>query len=126
MRVYATEEFLSLVTESSPFYDRVSTKEVTEMSIPGFMAEAALCDVGTRYQATAGARFYGGIVQPAASDVFHPDQPVPFLSTQLLYPDRPVRCLKWECLFWDPQEPWQCRPGAWVRRIGVWRGGSCV
>jgi len=96
------------------------------MNMPGFTAAASLHNAGTRYQASAEARFHGEIVQLAASDVFHPDQPTPFLSTQLFYPDRPVRCLKWECLFWDLQEPWHCLPGAWVRRVGVWVGGTCV
>jgi hypothetical protein len=94
------------------------------MNMPGFTAAASLYNDGGRYQATAEARFYGGIVQPAASEVFHPDQPVPFLSTQLFYPGRPVWCLRWECAFWDPQEPWRCR--AWVRELGVLVGGRCV
>jgi hypothetical protein len=109
-----------------PYDDRNSTKEVTEMSMPGFTAAASLYNVGTRYQATAEARFHGGIVQPAASEVFHPNQPVPFLSTQLFYPDRPIWCLKWDCLFWNPNEPWRCYRDAWVRSVGVWVGGRCV
>ena len=79
------------------------------MNMPGFTAAASLYNAGTRYQATAEARFYGGIVQPAASDVYHPG---------------PVWCLKRECAFWDPLEPWHCR--AWVRSVGVWVGGRCV
>jgi len=96
------------------------------MSMPGFTAAASLYNDGTRYRTTAEARFYGGIIQPAASEVFHPDEPVPFLSTQLFYPDRPALCLKWECLFWNPNDPSSCWPGAWVRRVGVFVGGRCV
>ena len=72
-----------------------STKEVIEMNIPGFTAEASLFNVGTRYQATTEASFYGGIVQPASpfSDVFHPDRPVPVLYSHVFHP-RPVFCLK--------------------------------
>lgn len=46
------------------------------MNMPGFTAEASLFNVSTRYQATAEATVYGGIVQPAlVSDVFYPDRP---------------------------------------------------
>ena len=48
-------------------------------NIPGYTAEASLFNVSTRYQATAEATVYGGIVQPA-SDVFFPNRPVPGLS----------------------------------------------
>jgi hypothetical protein len=64
-----------------------STEEVIEMNIPGFTAEASLYNVSARYRATAEASFYGGIVQPAGSDVFDPGgSSVPFLSTQLFSP----------------------------------------
>jgi len=96
------------------------------MHMPGFTAEASLYNGNVCYQSTTRATFYGGIVQPAASDVFHPERPAPFLSTQLFYPDRPIRCLKWECLLWNPNDPLHCYPGAWVRRIGVLVGGICV
>lgn len=47
------------------------------MNMPGFTAEASLFSVSTRYQATAEATVYGGMVQPAqVSDVFYPDRPV--------------------------------------------------
>ena len=35
------------------------------MNMPGFTAEASLYNGNARYQATAEASFYGGIVQPA-------------------------------------------------------------
>jgi hypothetical protein len=64
------------------------------MNIPGFAAEASLYNGNVSYQATAEASFYGGIVQPAQSDVFYPGRPVPFLSSHLFYPGRPIYCLK--------------------------------
>ncbi len=51
------------------------------MNIPGFTAEASLYNGNARYQATAEANFYGGIVQPAQSDVFDPDRPIPHLCS---------------------------------------------
>ena len=68
------------------------------MNIPGFTAEASLFNVSTRYQATAEASFYGGIVQPAGpfSDVFYPDRPVPGLFSHVFHP-RPIYCLKLKC-----------------------------
>ena len=55
------------------------------MNIPGFTAEASLFNVSTRYQATAEASFYGGLVQPAqifsdsttvsGGPIFHLPQP---------------------------------------------------
>ena len=55
-----------------------STKEVIEMNMPGFTAEASLYNVNERYQATAQATVYGGLVQPAGpfSTVFRPDRPI--------------------------------------------------
>jgi hypothetical protein len=71
-----------------------ATKEEIEMNMPGFTAETSLYNVSTRYRATAKAAVYGGIVQPAGpfSDVFHPDQPVPFLYNPLY-----GNCLKRVC-----------------------------
>jgi hypothetical protein len=82
------------------------------MNMPGFTAASSLYNVGARYQTTAVARSYGGIVQPAADELYHP------------WPLVPLRCLKWECAFWDPLESWHCR--GWVRRVGVWVGDTCV
>ena len=42
-----------------------STKEVIEMNMPGFTAEASLFNVSTRYQATIEDVFHDGIVRPA-------------------------------------------------------------
>jgi hypothetical protein len=53
------------------------------MNMPGFRAEAALYEGNVHYQAIAESGFYGGIVQPALSDVFHPG---------------PVFCLKLHCV----------------------------
>jgi hypothetical protein len=47
------------------------------MNMPGFTAEASLFSVSTRYQATAEATVYGGLVQPAQfSEVFIPHRPL--------------------------------------------------
>ena len=46
------------------------------MNMPGFTAEASLFNGDMHYQATTAATVYGGIVQPAGSDVFNPDEPV--------------------------------------------------
>ena len=62
-----------------------STKEVIEMNMPRFTAEASLFNVGTRYQATAEAPFYSGLVQPAG----------PFST--VVHRDRPIFCLKRVC-----------------------------
>ena len=74
------------------------TKEVIEMNMPGFTAEASLYNVNERYQATAQDTVYGGLVQPAGpfSDRIDLDQDRPYLY-------RPSRwnCLKWVC---DPRE----------------------
>ena len=66
-----------------------STKEVIEMNMPGFTAEASLHNGNVRYQATAEASFYGGLVQPASpfSDRIGLDQDRPYLSR---YP-------RWNC-----------------------------
>ena len=37
------------------------TKDVIEMNIPGFTAEASLFNAGTRYRTTAEAGFHGGL-----------------------------------------------------------------
>jgi hypothetical protein len=57
-----------------------STKEVIEMNIPEFSAEASLYNENVLYQATAVATFYGGLVQPALSDVIYADRPRSWLS----------------------------------------------
>jgi len=46
------------------------------MNIPGFTAEASLCNGNVRYHATE-ATFHGGLVQPASpfSDRINPDRP---------------------------------------------------
>ena len=66
-----------------------STKEVIEMKIPGFNAEASLYNGNVRYQATAEATVYSGVVQPAShfSDSIDLDQDRPYLSR---YP-------RWNC-----------------------------
>lgn len=46
------------------------------MNMPGFTAEASLLNSDVHYQATTVATVYGGLVQPAISDVFTPRQPV--------------------------------------------------
>lgn len=66
------------------------------MNMPGFTAEASLYNGNVPYQATAEAGLYGGIVQPAQSDVFYPDRQVPFLSSSIFHP-RPLYCLKRVC-----------------------------
>jgi hypothetical protein len=97
-----------------------SIKEVIEMNIPGFTAEASLFNVSTRYQGTAEAGFYGGLVQPASlfSNVFYPDQPVPVLSSQLFYPNRPFFCLRTVCT--DVAPPGQTPRLLCRREIGFW------
>jgi len=47
------------------------------MNIPGFTAEASLCNGNVRYHATTEATFHGGLVQPASpfSDRINPDRP---------------------------------------------------
>jgi hypothetical protein len=67
------------------------------MNMPGFTAEASLFNSDMHYQAITVATVYGGIVQPAGSDVFYPDRLGPFLFSQLFYPSRPVFCLKTVC-----------------------------
>jgi hypothetical protein len=88
-------------------------------NIPGYTAEASLFNVSTRYQATAQASAYGGIVQPAQSDVFYPHRPVPFLSSSI--PTRPLYCLKYNCVDLPNRGPF-----CW-RVLGIWnpRTASC-
>lgn len=72
------------------------------MNIPGFTAERSLFNSGVRYQATTGASFYGGAVQPAQSDVFHPDHPVFCLKTRFIIgPNGVIRRIR-EIGFWNP------------------------
>jgi hypothetical protein len=40
------------------------------MNMPGFTAEASLFNGDIHYQATTAATVYGGLVQPAISDVY--------------------------------------------------------
>ena len=95
------------------------------MNMPGFTAETSLYNGNVRYQSTTEATIYGGLVQPAGSEVFDPGgSSVPFLSTQLIFRDRRVSCLRWTCLDWVPEQPWKCR--RWVRSVGVLKGGVCV
>lgn len=70
------------------------------MNIPGFTAEAALYNVGARYQASAGTVIHGGLVRPALSDRID------------LYLRLP--CLKWTCI---DRPPWL--PHCW-QTIGFW------
>jgi hypothetical protein len=44
------------------------------MNTPGFTAETSLLNSDMRYQATTVATIYGGVVQPALSDVFNPSR----------------------------------------------------
>jgi hypothetical protein len=74
------------------------------LNMPGFTAEASLSNVSGRYQATTEAVFYGGIVQPALSDVVHEEAP-----GRHVYPDL-YNCLKRECVQYhvyppDPDDP---------------------
>ena len=74
-----------------------SSPEVIKMNIPGFTAEASVSNVGTRYQAVAEARFYGGIVQPAGpfSDVVSDPYGSSFPH---IFPPGWGNCLKRECV----------------------------
>jgi hypothetical protein len=88
------------VTRNSPFSLRScpltmivnSTKEVIEMNMPGFTAEASLFNVSTCYRATAQAIVYGGLVQPAGDTI-----PVDRDLLYLLHPYPRWNCLKWWC-----------------------------
>jgi hypothetical protein len=73
-------------------------REKHNMKMPGFTAEASLFNSDVRYQSTAEASVYGGIVQIASpfSDVFDPDRLVPLLSAQLFDPNRPIFYLKFQ------------------------------
>ena len=51
------------------------------MNMPGFTAETSLYNGNVPYQTTTEATVYGGLVQPAQSDVFHPDRPIPHLCS---------------------------------------------
>jgi hypothetical protein len=89
------------------------------MNMPRFTAEASLYNVSARYRATAKAAVYGGLVQPAGSDVLSdPSGSLPVLSTELFHPDWPVWCFKRVCKDIAPagQRPnllcWQT--------IGIW------
>jgi len=65
------------------------------MTIPNFTAEASLFHINVRYQAHIAPGFKDEI-QPAQSDVFHPDRPLPFLYSDVYHP-RPLYCLKRRC-----------------------------
>ena len=71
-----------------------STKEVIEMNMPGFTAEASLYNVNERYQATAQATVYGGLVQPAQSDMYIPHDPLRVTPDRSVYHPRSLFCLK--------------------------------
>jgi hypothetical protein len=84
------------------------------MNIPGFTAEASLFHGDVRYQSTAEANIYRGIVQPAGSSVFNPD--VPVLD---IFPPGWGNCLKYVCttrvVKRDPLVVW--RDCNWVSAI---------
>jgi hypothetical protein len=62
------------------------------MNMPGFTAETSLLNSDMRYQATTVATIYGGVVQPALSDVFNPHD-------YSLYQFGRFNCLKRVCSF---------------------------
>ena len=90
-----------------------STKEVIEMNMPGFTAEASLHNGNARYQATAEATVYSGLVQPAGpfSDSIGLDQDRPYL-----YHPFWGNCLKYVCTPYFVHGLWmkECR---WVHAI---------
>jgi hypothetical protein len=65
------------------------------MNMPGFTAEASLFNRDIHYQATTAATVYGGIVQPASSDIFIP--PV----------DTPLCRLVYRCRIYGYGQPFQ-------------------
>ena len=91
-----------------------STNEVIEMNMPGFTAEASLYNVNERYQATAQATVYGGLVQPAQSDVYIPRDPPRVTPDRSVYPPRSLFCLT---TIWYPGAN-----GGWTphRVLGFW------
>jgi hypothetical protein len=76
------------------------------MNVPGFTAEASLYKMKERYQATAEATVYGGIVQPAFSDVFDLDRPIFCFKTVFVNfapPGYPPKLVPRRVLgFWNP------------------------
>ena len=88
------------------------------LNMPGFTAEASLSNVSGQYRATSETVSYGGIVQPALSDVFHLGD-----ETRHVYHPYLFNCLKWECVKWrlfkDPDGPWYrgCVGHAWVPAV---------
>ena len=83
-------------------------------TMPGFTAEASLCNVSTRYQVTAEATIHGGLVEPAGpfSDTTTLDTSFPFLGP--VYTPRPIPCFKWQCFQLPNQNP-HC-----FRTLGFW------
>lgn len=87
-------------------------------NLPGFTADVSICNSKMPYQAITEATIYGGLVQPAQSDLFFPDRPIPRLNPPLgmsheLNPNRPIFCLRencqqlpqfcwWELGLWNP------------------------
>ncbi len=84
------------------------------MNIPGFTAEASLYNGGVHYQATSEASFYGGLVQPAHSDVYVPRDPPRLTPDRSTYHPRPLFCLKPINL-----TPWEPTP-MYLWKIGIW------
>jgi hypothetical protein len=97
------------------------------MNMPKFTAEASLYNGSTHYRDTAKTAVYDGLIQHAFSDVISDPGgwSLPRLGRWFDLNPR-IPCLKYTCLFYSPDEPWNCMPGALVRSVGTIVGGVCV
>jgi hypothetical protein len=88
-------------------------------TLPGFTAEASLCNVSTRYQVTTEATVHGGLVQPAGptSDYATLDNSLSLLFGPV-YTPRPRWCFKWHCIQLPNQNP-HC-----FQTLGFWNSAT--
>ena len=84
------------------------------MHMPGFTAEEALGNVGTRHQANTRTSIHTGLVQPADSFSDSIDEDMSFASLGPVYVPRPIPCLRWECIHVPNRNPF-C-----YRTLGFW------
>ena len=85
------------------------------MYMPGFTAVASLYNGRVRYQSTTAATFYGGIVQPAGSELFDPHRRInSYYAGPLFDPNRQIPCIMQVCAFWSSDNPSHCEGWVWL------------